>query len=192
LFSRQLCILFIVEQLHELSRWVVSSISWINDMYGMFRGFVLRHDGSNCDNRRLCPWIVLGRLVFSVFQLLNGQICIVDVINQLLKLSQWLVSSINRIDVVHGMSCRVVLRNHGSFSRERRMRCWVVLGRIGKCVFKLLIRHIYSVGIFDKLLKLSHWIVSSVNRILCVYGLSCGFILRHHGLVCRDGIVCCW
>jgi len=73
----------------------------------------------------------------------------------------------------------------------------LILGCFFKCVFKLSLRNIFFVSVFNELLKLSCGLVSVVDGIHLLYGMPRRIILRHNGSHCYDGelliriILCC-
>ena len=77
------------------------------------------------------------------------------------------------------------------------LRSGLLLYRIFKCVFKLLIGNIFIVFLFDDLRQLSCGLLSGLDGIHLLYGMSRGFLLRHDRPLSSDGqllvgiIFCC-
>jgi len=93
----------------ELCRGNLPGLNWFYFVYNMPSGFVLRHHGSVCCDRRLCSGLVLRRVCNNLFELSSGIIFVICIIIELLELSCGVLSGLNRIDDMYGMPWRIIL-----------------------------------------------------------------------------------
>ena len=120
----------------------------------MHRGVVLRHNGSECSDGRLCSRLILGRLCKCLYKLYFRIIFIIRFSNQLFKLSHGLVSSLNRINDMLRMPRGVVLRHDGFDGSDGCLRSRLILSFLFKCLFKLFFGSVFIIRILNQLLEL--------------------------------------
>ena len=94
------------------------------------------------------------------------------------ELSCWLFPSKCRLVKLYFMSWRIILRHHGPYCRDRSLRSGLILGLVVTCLFKLFCGIILVVCIFKELLKLSFGLLSGLDGIHKLYGLSWRIVLR--------------
>jgi len=78
-------------------------------MYYVHCWVVLLNDGTIG-----CDWSMRRWLVFGIFS------------DSLFELLHWYISSIHGDNFMHGMYCRIILRNDGTFGCNRRLRSWIL------------------------------------------------------------------
>ena len=106
-----------------------------------------------------------------MFKLFIRNIFILCILNQLLELSRWSLSSLDRIYNVYDMPYRIILRYHRSDCSDRCLCSWLLLFNFIVCLFELLIRNIFIICIFKQLLKLPHRNLSSLDWVYGMYGM---------------------
>ena len=107
--------------------------------------------------------------------------------NVVFELSCWFLSSKCRLFKLFIVSRRIVLRLLEPDCCDWSVRSGVILGRVFKCLFKLFIGDIFIVCILDKLLELSCWLISGLDGIHILLGMSRGLLLRDNGSHSCDG-----
>jgi len=162
-------------QLHKLFHGHLSGLDRIHFVYGMHRGIILCYHGFDCSDGRLCNWKIFSCFINSLFKLFIGNIFIICICDQLFKLSLWDLSCFYRVNSLHTMHCRIILRHHGSDCSDGFLCSRFLLGRLGNRLFQLFSRNFPS---DFKLFKLH-----------IVY---CWVILCHHGSDSSDGRLCNW
>ena len=78
----------------------------------MYCWVILRNRGPDCSDWSLRSGLILGRVFNSLFKLFTRHIFIICVFNELLELSFGLLSGLDGIDDMHGLSRRILLRNN--------------------------------------------------------------------------------
>jgi len=154
--------------LFKLPIGLFSGVDGFNILFGLHCGLLLRGFGTV---RGYWPLRCrkLFRFVSDNMLKLPNRILLVDVVLQLLKLSCGHFSSLNWIVILFGLHCWLILRDYGTVSSDWLMRCGKLFCRISKYVLKL------SRGHFP-----------GVNRVVILFGLHCGLLLRDHGTDSSD------
>jgi len=158
----------------KLYCWNLSGFGWIIELHIMHCRIILRHHGPYCSDGKLCYGILFSCVCNSVFKLSIGDIFINCIFDQLFKLSNGSLSGHNWINSMYSMPRRVVLCHHGSHSCNGCLLSWKILCCVINYLFKLFIGNL-----------------SSLNGIHDLYSMSRRIVLRHHGLDCSDGQLCC-
>ncbi len=112
----------------SLSRGYLPSDRRIIQLHAMCRRVVLRRRGPDNSIGRLCIGLLLRRVFNSLLELSGGNLFIIGVIDELLKLSSGLLSGLDGIDSLHGMPRRIVLRNSGSHSSDGKLLFRIIFG----------------------------------------------------------------
>ena len=110
----------------------------------MPRRIILRHGGPDCSDWSVRSGLILGHFFNSLFKLFIGNIFVICLFNELLKLSCGLLSGFNRIHDMHGLPRRIVLRDDWSNRSDRRLSCGHLFCYVCDCVFKLYRRFLSS------------------------------------------------
>ena len=110
-----------------------------------------------------------------MFKLFIGDIFIVCIFDELLKLCCGLLSSLDRIYNLYGMPWRIVLRYCGPKHCDGELLFWIIFCCLCNGVFKL-----------------SCWVFPSNCRRFIMHGMSRRVVLRYRGSDCSVGCVCSW
>jgi len=173
----------IKHELYKLLHEHLSSFHWLDLLFGLRCGFLLRNDWSICCNRDMRDrkvFVFLGDLVH--------------------KLWSGVLSGLHWHFCVLFMLCRLVLCRHRPDSRDRSVRCGIILCSFIDYVLKLYCWNLCFCAFVDQLLKLSrrklhcisiehklhellHWFLSGINRLDSLFGLRCRFLLRNDGSI---------
>jgi len=127
----------------KLSHRIFSSNVRFTQLHIMSHGLILRHDRPECSNWSLYCGLLLGRFLNSLFELSIGIVFSVLIVDQLFRLSCGHFSGFDRINLMHGMSRGVVLRDNWSIGGHRYLCGGLLFCVIGIRVFEL------SCGIFS-------------------------------------------
>ena len=142
----------------KLSHGYVSGLYWPECVYCMSSGIVLRFDWSVCSDWNVRSWRIFCCFVDCMF-----------------KLSDFNISTLNRLKCVHFMSSGVVLRDGGLVCSYRCLCDGQIFGFFFDCMFEL-----------------SDGYVSGLNRLKCVHCMYSGVVLRDNRSVCSDKFMCRW
>jgi len=159
----------------ELSCGIFSSNCRLVKLYLVYCRIILRYYGPDCSDWSLCSRLILGRIFKCLFKLSIGDIYVIRIFNELLELSRWLFSGLNRLHRVYGMPRRILLRDSRSYSSYRQL--------LSGIVFSFII-----VGVFE----LCRRIFPSNCRLVKLCIVSRRLILRYYGPDCSDGRLCSW
>lgn len=184
---RKILFKFRIFSVRKLSRRILSDLNGINFVYCMSRRIILRQHGSSSSYRCLQCGLLLSRLGKHLFELCIWNICIICIIDQLLKLSRGNLPSLNRICCMSDMYRRIVLCHDRSYCSDGHLQCGLIFG--GSCdrLFKLLIRKIFRIVFLYQLLELSCWNLSGLHGVFFMYSLPWRIVLRYFRSNCNDG-----
>jgi len=125
----------------------------------------------------LCKRLLLGNLVVSLFKLFIGNILVIFVFNQLLKLSYWILSGLDGLIRMYRMSSWIVLFDHRPFCGDWSVRCRDLLCVFGIDMLTLSSWEILVEFISNCLYKLLSGNFHSNNWRKCMHAMSCGVLL---------------
>ena len=129
----------------------------------------MRQHGTVFSNWHLCSRCILDYFFIRLYELPHGIICVVCIFNKLLKLSRGLLSGVDGINSMYGMSRRSLLRINRSHSSDGKLLFGIIFGSLS-----------------DRVLKLPRRFLPSSCRHFKLYGVSSWIVLRVDGSVCRD------